>query len=108
MHKITKKQIDEIVAAAKHQQDLVAGVYKLVFPQWDNIKKIGGWPTCSDAMYKHMSRKCQDFDLEHHPDVFAGGLWMNNGFSTLNNGQIVDDDRETFTVDTDECELTME
>ena len=103
MYKITRKQIDEIVKNAEGQADILIGVYKLVFPDWDELEKVGGFPTCSKAMSEYMFRKCGEFDRKHHPDVIAGGLWMNMGFSTLDNDHVIDENWYTFMVNTSEC-----
>jgi len=31
-----------------------------------------------------------DFDQVHHPNVMAGGCWMNTGFSTLQGAKLRD------------------
>jgi hypothetical protein len=31
-----------------------------------------------------------DFDQVHHPQVMAGGCWMNNGFSTIERAKLRD------------------
>jgi hypothetical protein len=80
---VTKWQIDEIFEKAEHQQDVVVGLYKLAHPDWDNIVLIDGFPKCCKEMNLYISRKCMDFDAKQHPNVFKGGLWMNNGFSSL-------------------------
>lgn len=81
--KVTKWQINEIFEKAGHQQDVVVGLYKLAYPDWDDIILIDGFPKCDRGMQKYIFDKFIDFDHKHHPNVIKGGLWMNNGFSTL-------------------------
>jgi len=81
--KFTKKIIDDIFAQHTHQSNVVVALYKLVFPDWDNIKQVHGWPSAGKELNKYIFKKFTTFDKKHHPDVFSSGLWLNNGFSTL-------------------------
>ena len=78
-----KEVIDEITEKHTHQGEVITEIYKLVFPLWDNIDKIKGWPKCSKNLWQLIMRKIGDFDKKHHPTVMAGGCWMNSGWSTL-------------------------
>ena len=98
---ITEEQIDELAKNAKHQSDIVIGLYKLVFPDFDKMESVGGFPKCSKETAEYIFMVCIDFDRTHHPDVVNGGLWMNNGFSTLNNDGIKD-----WEIDISECSPT--
>jgi len=77
-----KEKIDECFKNKTHQSDCVVAVYKMAFPNWDQITKIEGWPSVGRGISEYLFRKSMEFDRKHHPDVFAGGLWMNNGWST--------------------------
>ena len=102
---ITRKQIETLVENAKHQKDVINGVYELIFQEnWDRLEQVGGFPICSNAFSEFMFNICIDFDQKHHPNVVAGGMWMNNGFSTIENDHIVDPDKDTFMVDMSKCE----
>ena len=74
-------KIDEIFENAEHQADAIVEIYKTVFPDWDAIEKINGWPSCGEDLALYICDKFIQFDTKHHPDVMAGGLWLNNGFS---------------------------
>ena len=103
MKNITKEQVKEIMEASSHQQDVVVGLYKLVMPEWENIKQVHGWPTISGETWEYISREFMEFDRKHHPSVMSGGLWMNNGFSTVKGK-----DLEFGQVDMSTCEIEME
>ena len=81
--KVTRKEINKIFDEAEHQADVAIGLYKLAFPDWDDITKVDGFPKVSKSMNKHIFRKFIEFDEKHHPNVIKGGLWLNNGFSSL-------------------------
>jgi len=85
---LTEKIVDDIFENADDQADAWLGLYKFVFPNWDEIKMLDGYPKVNEKTNKFLFMKFIAFDKNHHPDVIAGGLWMNRGFST----------RETYTL----------
>lgn len=74
--KITKKQIDEIFEQSEHHAEAIVNLYKYVYPDWDNIAKIDGFPRCGREVTEYIFEKC--FQLKDN----TGLLWMNNGFAT--------------------------
>jgi len=68
-----------------HQANVLIELYKLVMPEWDNIRKIHDWPRCNEFTWKYIASKFIEFDKYYHPDCLAGGCWMNNGFSIEKN-----------------------
>ncbi len=64
-----------------HQEKVLIDLYKLVFPEWDCITKIEGYPEAGCDLWHFICRLFQEFDRKHHPDCMPGGLWMNAGFS---------------------------
>jgi hypothetical protein len=76
-------KVEKLFVTCCHQQDVIAGLYKMVFPLWDNIKKIEGWPTINLQTNEKISRLFMEFDQKWHPKILNGGLWLNNGFSSL-------------------------
>ena len=99
--KITKMDIDQCFEGIEHQADAAVALYKLAFPNWDDITDIDGWPKAGRDMCEYIFRKFFEFDEKHHPDVIKGGLWLNKGFSTLNN------DHLDWEIDTSDCKLTL-
>ncbi len=79
--KITKEEIDNIFSSAKEQGEYVLNLYRLVFPNWNEIEKLEGFPLCSFETSEYITRKAMDFDKIHHPNVMRGGIWLNHGFS---------------------------
>ena len=78
----TKEQIDHVFEGKTDQWDAWLAVYKLLFPDWDRIDKINGYPECGDALGTYLFECFIGLDRVYHPDVLAGGLWMNSGWST--------------------------
>ncbi len=78
----SKKAIDDIFETVQSQEEALVKIYKLYFPDWDLIKFIHGWPTCSKEMWCYICRKFQALDRKYHPQVLPGGAWLNNGFSS--------------------------
>jgi len=97
--KLNNKQIDACFEGKNNQADVLEAIYKLVFPQWDFIEKIEGWPKCGEAVSNYVFKRFFKFDREHHPDVMVGGLWMNSGFGC--NKHLQD-----WEVDVSGCKIT--
>ncbi len=96
---LTKEVIDAAFDAAKHQQDWLLAIYRVAFPRWDDIDgTIDGWPSVSGATWRYICGKSVEFDRKHHPDVMAGGMWLNNGFGQ---GPVPD-----WTIDASSCKVS--
>lgn len=81
---LDRNALSNLFEKCNHQADVMIGIYKMVIPDWDNIKKLLGWPTVNNTTWKWICEKFIAFDHKHHPDVMAGGCWMNSGFSIEN------------------------
>jgi len=86
---LDKERIDDVFAAHDHQTDVFLELYRLVYngsaedrPEWDSIGAIVRWPKMGPEISQYIWRKFMDFDRKHHPEVLAGGFWMNRGWST--------------------------
>ena len=77
-----KERIRIIFDEHEDQAEALSEIYKLAFPDWDRIYRIHGYPEAGNELWKFICREFIKFDQEHHPNVFAGGIWMNNGFSS--------------------------
>ena len=77
-----KNVIKTIFQAQTTQQEALAEIYKLVLPEWDQIRKVNGFPEVGNDLWQFVCRKFIHFDRMHHPAVFAGGIWLNNGFQS--------------------------
>jgi len=72
----------DIFGSAETQSEVLVELYKLALPEWDRIEKVHGFPEVGLEFWKFICRELIEFDRRHHPDVFAGGLWLNNGFQS--------------------------
>jgi hypothetical protein len=79
--KLDWEAVEELFRVSEHQADVLFGLYRMVYPNWDDIAKVEGFPKISDTTNTKLFQKFIEFDRVHHPEVFAGGCWMNNGFS---------------------------
>lgn len=86
-----------------HQLDVLIGLYRLVYPNYDQIANLEGWPTINEKTWLEIAAMFRDFDTEHHPEVMCGGCWMNTGFSTLEAA----DDLENWEVDKTTCKVIL-
>lgn len=81
INELSKESIDSVFKQATHQGEYVIGLYKLAIPEFDNVEKMEGFPEISVRTSDYIFDKAIEFDKLHHPGVFSGGIWMNNGFS---------------------------
>jgi len=83
---LNPERVKVLFGIKKDQADVLIAIYKMVFPEWDRIEKVGdeklSWPVCNSWTYKKIVGWFMDFDRKFHPDVMNGGLWLQNGFST--------------------------
>jgi len=100
---LSKEVIDQIFAEAKEQADYGLALYKVAIPcDWERIVSIKKWPKVSKATSLYLFEKAIEFDGKYHPDVLNGGLWMNRGFSSLEE----DDPRPDWMIFLDDVEVT--
>lgn len=100
--KLNQKEVEKLFEECNHQSDVIIGIYKMVFPQWNDIEKIDGWPTINKETSEKLFKLFIAFDKKYHPGVMAGGLWMKNGFSTL-----AGDNLALWEVDSETCKVIM-
>lgn len=74
--------LEELSETSEHQVDFSVGVYKRVFPDWDEIDMIEGHPKTGKELGLLIWDHAIAFDKTHHPGVVTGGLWLNKGFGT--------------------------
>lgn len=103
MINLSKKVIDKIFEAElkadnPHQQNILLKLYKKAFKNYDDIEKLENWPTIGKETTNYIFEKFIKFDKQIHPDIFAGGLWLNNGFSWNNN-------LENWKIDISMCKI---
>src|SRR5262245_47226875 len=88
--KLSEAAIKACFADQESQGDVLIAIYRLVFQDWDEITLVEGWPSVNDRTWKAICRMFMDFDKVHHPNVLAGGCWMNSGFSTVHGAKLRD------------------
>ena len=71
-----------IFEESDHQGSVIVKLYKMLFPDWEKIHRIEGFPTVGKALNEYIFNLFVAFDQEHHLSVFNGGAWINQGFST--------------------------
>lgn len=77
-----RSKIKKIFESQTHQSEAIMEIYKLAIPDLDSVKKVNGFPESGRELWKFICKGFIRFDRKHHPKVFAGGIWLNNGFAT--------------------------
>jgi hypothetical protein len=85
--KLDPKKVKELFETSKTQEEYVVGLYKMAIPDWDKVEKVNGFPLVNKKTSRKIFSLAIDFDTAHHKQVMAGGMWMNNGFSSLQDPQ---------------------
>ena len=101
MIQLSKEIIDqlfeyELKEVNPHQSNILIKLYKIAYPNYDNIEKIENWPTIGKETSTYLFDKFIQFDKRIHANVMAGGLWMNSGFSW-------DDSMPNWIIDNSKC-----
>ena len=88
--RLAESDIRAVFEAAKSQSDYIHGIYRLVFPNLDNISFVDGIPRCSRELSYTIYNLAIAWDRKHaletgqirggQPTFFPGGAWMNWGF----------------------------
>ena len=74
---LTPEDIDRMADESADQGEYVIALYKHVFPLWDDIDHIMGWPKVSKNTARHILRH-----LTKEPRLGPLlGQWFNSGFS---------------------------
>lgn len=78
---ILKKEEVKKCFEASDQGQVLINLYKLVFPEWEIIKQIDGFPEVGEELDVLILDLFVKFDRETHPGILPGGIWINSGFS---------------------------
>ena len=73
--------IRAIFSKHDHQNSVMADLYRLVLPHWEQIQKIQGYSEAGRQLSVFISEQFMRFDRQHHPDCMPGRAWMNARFS---------------------------
>ena len=77
-----KAMLEPLFEENEHQGVVVTEIYRKFIPNLDELEAVDGHPSCGKEMSLWLFEKFFEFDKKHHPDVMAGGAWLNWGFST--------------------------
>lgn len=78
---IKKQDILNVFENAEDQIEALIGLNKLVYPDFDEIKRVNGFIKIGEKADLFISESFVEFDKQKHPEVMAGGMWMCFGFS---------------------------
>jgi len=84
MAKLNKETVEAIFETSTTQHQAIEDLYRLLYPDYNRIKQIHGHPKVGAELSKTIWDLFIAFDKKHHPDVMAGGAYLNWGFSTDN------------------------
>ncbi len=77
-----QQYLQKIFEESDHQDSVIVKLYKMLFPDWEKIQRIEGFPVIGQGLWDYICNLFIEFDRENHPGCFKGGLWVNNGFSS--------------------------
>lgn len=98
--KSLKDHIKTIFERHNNQSDILIDIYKLALPDWDQIEMIDHSPEAGQDLWEFICKQFIDFDRRNHPEVFNGGIWLNNGFSSKGNVN-------PWEISFENCRVTM-
>ncbi len=90
--RLTREEIDACFEGQTSQTDVLLALHRRVIPNFDGATKVDGYVQCNRAMWVYIAEKFMAFDREHHPNIMAGGAWLNWGFSTADARGLPDDE----------------
>jgi len=93
------KTIKKIFVTNDNNEDVLIGLFEMLFPNWKAIKMMEGGPVCGGKLWAFINELFLDFDRKHHPESTAGDLWINYGFP-------LNADLPPWEIDTSECSIT--
>ena len=74
--------LQEIFEESDHQSSVIVKLYKMLFPDWEKIQRIEGFPSVGKALNEYIFNLFIEFDRIHHSGCYHGGSWLNQGFSS--------------------------
>jgi hypothetical protein len=85
--RLTKEQVEAILVNPEPdptptQGAALVSLFKLVFPEFDEIAGLDGFPKINKETNEYLFKLWIAFDQKYHPDVINGGCWMNYGWSS--------------------------
>jgi len=77
-----QQHLQRIFEESDHQNSVMTKLYKRLFPDWERILRIEGYPEVGQALWGYICNLFIEFDRQHHPNCLKGGAWINQGFSS--------------------------
>jgi len=74
--------LQKIFEDSDHQDSVIVKLYRMLFPDWDKIERVEGYPVIGKALWLYICNLFIEFDRQHHPGCLKGGAWINYGFSS--------------------------
>lgn len=93
-----QRHLQIIFEQAEYQEAVLIGLYKMLIPDWEHLERLEGFPVVGQALDEYIFNLFIQFDQIHHPQVFNGGLWINQGFSSS-------DDIGPWEISIDRCNV---
>ena len=93
-----QQHLQEIFEESEHQSSVIVKLYKMLFPDWEKIQRIEGFPAVGTALNEYIFNLFIEFDRQHHPKCVNGGAWINQGFSS-------NDRLEPWEISLENCKI---
>ena len=77
-----QKHLQKIFEESDNQNSVLVRLYQLLFPDWEKIERLEGFPEVGQALWSYICNLFIEFDRQHHPGIMKGGTWINQGFSS--------------------------
>ncbi len=84
--------VEAAILGATGETEAVILLFRMVYPDFDSIKSVDGYPRCNEATWLRICGWMRDLSnrlnrkRDHDKQVMPGGAWMNYGFSAHDNG----------------------
>jgi hypothetical protein len=78
---LSKQDVDALFAVAPNSAQAIIDLYHRVYPNWDAIQSVDGFPQVSRVTHEYLGEQFAALDKRTDPACMAGGLWFNRGFS---------------------------
>jgi hypothetical protein len=98
--RLTKSMIEKIFEDAPDTAKATEALYRVAFPDWDDIARIEGYPKVSRETNTVIFRHMMDLDRANEVTHMHGGAWFNSGFSQ--------DDVPDWVIDLSRCKAIKE
>ena len=86
--KLDRAAVEAAISGAAFESDAVVAVFRMVYPNFDDIERVDGFPKCNTKTWKAICiMTCEltnklNKDRRYDKQVMPGGAWINWGFSS--------------------------